>query len=307
MRFTRGFALSVIIAVILVIAIVYFLQPKRLRETRKEPLRREQRGFPREMPSQKPPERYEVERPKEEIPYFEKQKIAIIIDDIGYDLASLNALLKIDAPITFAILPHLPHSVDVAEILHREGREILLHLPMEPQAYPEEEPGGGTLFLWMDEDQIRQQVEEDLDAVPYIVGVNNHMGSRFMEDRTKLLVVLQQIKERGLFFVDSLTTRYSKGREVAEEIGLRFAARDVFIDNGRDYKATFKILMDMVNKRNPGKMKLILISGHPYPTTIRALEEAVPLLKANGVEIISVSHILEMTGKNKRLKKTDAN
>jgi polysaccharide deacetylase 2 family uncharacterized protein YibQ len=102
--------------------------------------------------------------------------------------------------------------------------------------------------------------------------------------------------------VDSLTTRYSKGREVAEEIGLRFAARDVFIDNGQDYKATFKILMDMVDKRNPGKMKTILISGHPYPTTIRALEEAVSLLKAKGVEIISVSHILEMTGKKTIIK-----
>ncbi|MDI6776654.1 MAG: divergent polysaccharide deacetylase family protein [Syntrophales bacterium] len=297
MRFTRGFALAVIIAIILVVAIVYLLQPKRPRETTEEPLKGKQGGPLREMPYQEPPERYDTERREEKIPFLKKQKVSIIIDDIGYNLAPLNELLEIDAPITFAILPHLPHSVDAAEILYREGREILLHLPMEPKTYPEEKPGSGALFLWMNEDQIRQQVEEDLDAVPYIVGVNNHMGSRFMEDRTKLSVVLQQIKERGLFFVDSLTTRYSKGRELAKEIGLRFAARDVFIDNGRDYKATFQILMDLWDKRNPQKMEIVIVSGHPYPSTVRALKEAVPLLKAKGIDIVPVSELLEMTGK----------
>ena len=291
MRFTRGFALSVIIAIILVVAIVYLLQPERHRETTEEPLKGKQGGPLREMPYQEPLETTEEEK----IPPLEKQRIAIVIDDIGYDLAPLNELLELDAPITFAILPHLPHSVDAAEILHREGKEILLHLPMEPLAYPEENPGRGALFLWMNEEEIRQQVEEDLNAVPYIVGVNNHMGSRFMEDRTKLSVVLQQLKEKKLFFVDSLTTRYSRGREVAEERELPFAARDVFIDNGQDYKATFQILMDLVDKRNPGKMETILIIGHPYPTTIRALKEAMPLLAAKGAQIIPVSDLLDMT------------
>ena len=296
MRFTRGFALSVIIAIILVVAIVYLLQPERHRETTEEPLKGKQGGPLREMPYQELPEKYDTEkRGEEKIPPLEKQRIAIVIDDIGYDLAPLNELLELDAPITFAILPHLPHSVDAAEILHREGKEILLHLPMEPLAYPEENPGRGALFLWMNEEEIRQQVEEDLNAVPYIVGVNNHMGSRFMEDRTKLSVVLQQLKEKKLFFVDSLTTRYSRGREVAEERELPFAARDVFIDNGQDYKATFQILMDLVDKRNPGKMETILIIGHPYPTTIRALKEAMPLLAAKGAQIIPVSDLLDMT------------
>jgi len=292
MRFTRGFALSVIGAIILIVAIAYLFYPQR-RETREEP--REGRPLLEEIPYQ-PPERREEERREEKIPsLLEKQKVAIIIDDIGYDLAPLNELLEIDAPITFAILPHLAHSVDAAEILHRQGREILLHLPMEPQNYPEEKPGRGALFLWMNEEEISQQVEEGLNAVPYIIGVNNHMGSRFMEDRTKLSAVLRQIKERGLFFVDSQTTRYSKGRELAEEIGLRFAARDLFIDNGQDYKATFQILIDLLNKRNV--RKTIIISGHPYSTTIKALKEALPLLKAKGVEIIPVSDLPEITGK----------
>lgn len=122
------------------------------------------------------------------------------------------------------------------------------------------------------------------------------MGSRFMEDRTKLLVVLRQIKERGLFFVDSLTTPHSKGREVAKAIGLRFAARSVFIDNGQDYKKTFQILMDLADKQNSGKMENLFIVGHPHPTTVRALRETVPILKEKGVEITAVSHLLEMSG-----------
>src|SRR3990172_1817988 len=114
MRFTKGFALFVIIAAILAVAIFYFSQPRRLRETTGKPLKQEkkQQSFPLGVPSQEPQERQEAGRHEEEMPSFEERKIAIIIDDIGYDLASLKALLQIDAPITFAVLPRLPHSVD---------------------------------------------------------------------------------------------------------------------------------------------------------------------------------------------------
>lgn len=286
--------MSVIVAIVLIVAIAYIFYPQR-RETGKEPIKREQRPLLKGIPYQ-PPERSEKEAPS----LLEKQKIikkvVIIIDDIGYDLFTLNELLEIDAPITFAVLPHLPHSVDAAHILHREGREIILHLPMEPQNYPEKNPGSGALFLRMSEEEIRQQVEDDLDAVPYIIGVNNHMGSRFMEDRTKLAIVFEQIRERGLFFVDSQTTPYSKGRELAEEMELRFAARDIFIDNAQDYKATLRILMDLMKKRSSKKRGPFILSGHPHATTIRALQEALPLMKARGVEIIPVSDLFEITG-----------
>jgi hypothetical protein len=139
--------------------------------------------------------------------------IAVIIDDIGFDLRIVEELAGIPAPIAFAVLPHSPHAAEAARFLHAAGKEILLHLPMEPRSYPEESPGAGALMVDMDEKQIRRQLQENLAAVPYVSGVNNHMGSRFMEDEARLTMVMDELKKRGLYFVDSRTSADSRGRE----------------------------------------------------------------------------------------------
>lgn len=223
-------------------------------------------------------------------PPKERQRIAIIIDDIGYDPKPLNELLKINAPITFSILPHCTYSVDAAEKLHRAGREILLHLPMEPHGYPDKDPGDGALFSWMNEEEIRRQIKRDIGAVPYISGVNNHMGSKFMEDKERLNIVFRQLTEAGLFFVDSLTTGHSKGRELAGKAGLGFTSRDIFIDNNQDPTIIFQNLMSLLKKRN--QWKTLVFIGHPYPGTISALKEAVPKIKAKGIDIVPVSELI---------------
>lgn len=222
---------------------------------------------------------------------FQVQKIAIIIDDIGHDLSPLNEFLKIDAPITFSILPHCACSVDAAEKLHLTGREILLHLPMEPRDYPDKDPGPGALFTWMSKEELRRQIDENIKAVPYIVGVNNHMGSKFMEDKGKLNLVFNKLDEEGLFFVDSLTTRNSKGRKLAEKTGLRFACRDTFfIDNIQDSTIIIRNFKNLLKKRK--QWKTLLLIGHPYPCTISALKEVVPIIKAEGIRIVPVSDLI---------------
>ncbi|MDO9528802.1 MAG: divergent polysaccharide deacetylase family protein [Syntrophales bacterium] len=217
------------------------------------------------------------------------QKMAFIIDDIGHDLSPLNELLKINAPITFSILPHSPYAIDAAEKLHRAGKEILLHLPMEPYGYPDKDPGIGALFLWMNEEEIKSQIKKNIKAVPYISGVNNHMGSRFMENEDKLSIVLNQLNEEGLFFVDSLTTKHSKGKKLAKGMGLRFVSRDIFIDNNQDFTIILQNFINPLKKRN--RWKTLLIICHPYPCTISALKDAVPKIKAEGINIVPVSDL----------------
>lgn len=226
---------------------------------------------------------------KQLVPSSKRQKIAFIIDDIGYDLSPLNELLKINAPITFSILPHSPYARDAAEKLHRAGKEILLHLPMEPYAYPDIDPGMGTLFSWMNEEEIKSQIKQAIEAVPYISGVNNHMGSRFMENEEKLNIVLNQLNEEGLFFVDSLTTKHSKGKKLAKKIGLRFVSRDIFIDNNQDFTIILQNFINYLKKRD--RWKTLLIICHPYPCTISALIDVVPKIKAEGINIVPVSDL----------------
>ncbi len=218
-------------------------------------------------------------------------RIAILIDDIGADLAPVKNLLKIEAPISFAILPHTHHSVAAANIIHQAGRDILLHLPMEPQSYPKEKPGAGALFTAMTEMEIRQVLSEDLNAVPHISGVNNHMGSRFTEDEEKLAIVMKELKSKGLFFIDSRTTPQSKAGRVSRSIGTLFASRQIFIDNGQDYEKTCQTLLEVLNTKKGGHSQLILI-GHPYPNTVEALAKVVPELKSRGIEIVPVSRMV---------------
>ena len=217
----------------------------------------------------------------------EGRQVAIIIDDIGQDMKPVRELLDIDANITFAVLPLLPHSREAAETLHRAGREILLHLPMEPLSYPKEKPGSGALFTDMNNEEILFQMERNMASVPYASGVNNHMGSKFMADEEKLTLVFREIKKRNLFFIDSRTTGNSKTQAAAQRARLRVASRKIFLDNERDYSRIYRILMEAA-RASDGNSPLIVI-GHPYPETIRAVREAGKVFREQGIAIVPVS------------------
>jgi polysaccharide deacetylase 2 family uncharacterized protein YibQ len=230
--------------------------------------------------------------PKDKISQARK-RVAILIDDIGYDLSPLYELLKIDASLTFAVLPHYAHSVDAANILHRAKREILLHLPMEPHTFPDENPGTGALLTSMSDRQIEEEVDKDLDAIPHLSGVNNHMGSKFMEDEAKLNIVFRELKKRNLFFVDSRTTPLSKGQEIARKLGLRFVSRKIFIDNDHDYMTIFRNLTTQIDGEFAHRSEAVVMIGHPHLKTIQALKEAIPVLKARGIDIVPVSMLVQ--------------
>ncbi len=220
------------------------------------------------------------------------QRVAVLIDDIGFDLGAAEELARLRAPIAFAILPHAPHAAAAADLLHAAGKEILLHLPMEPASYPEENPGPGALLIAMEAGEVRRKIAENLAAVPHVSGVNNHMGSRFMEDETRLRVVMDELAKRGLFFVDSRTTPDSRGREAAERARVRFASRTVFIDHTANYQDA---LANLTRFPRQGS-KPVLMIGHPRPETIRALRDALPVWHAQGVRVVPVSACLGMNG-----------
>jgi uncharacterized protein len=232
-------------------------------------------------------------------PSSEKIQVAIIIDDIGYDRKILNEFSALDAPITFAVLPFCSHSLEAAKTLHKQGKEIILHLPMEPRNYRENRPGKGVLLVNMKDHELRAQLDADINAVPYIKGVNNHMGSRFMEDSEKVALVLKKIKQKGLFFIDSRTTPNSKGEYEAQRIGIPYATRSLFIDNDANYSETLNILMRLSEKSRQKDVQPLVIIGHPHSSTLEALKKALPMLKEKGVEVVSISDIINTKLKNK--------
>jgi polysaccharide deacetylase 2 family uncharacterized protein YibQ len=225
------------------------------------------------------------------------RQVAIIIDDIGYDLGPVKELLKINADLTFAILPFCTYTREAAEMLHRAQRETLLHLPMEPDSYPREKPGNGALFTDMNDEELVFQLEKDLAAVPYISGVNNHMGSKFMGDEKKLSLIFSKLKKKNLFFIDSRTSANTKAFAAAEKVGLPVAARKIFLDNSRDYNEIYNNLINIA--KNNGDVSPVIIVGHPYPETIRAINDAIKVIREKGVSIVPVSQIIKAKASNK--------
>ncbi|MBI5809740.1 MAG: divergent polysaccharide deacetylase family protein [Deltaproteobacteria bacterium] len=227
-----------------------------------------------------------------ELPAGETPRVAIVIDDMGQDMRKLMEILKVDAPITVAVLPYLLHSGDVARAAHSNGMEVLMHLPMEPQnsGAEEHDPGQGALLIAMDKADIRAMVEEDLKEVPFAAGINNHMGSRFTENTELMRVVLEVVKRRDLYFLDSRTTPASVGNRLAEEMGVRFAMRNVFLDNTRDEAYIKGQIMELASiARKRGKAVAI---GHPYPETIKALKDSVSMLERQGIQVVRLSELL---------------
>ena len=220
-----------------------------------------------------------------------RPRMAIVVDDLGLNKRIAEEFLRLEAPLTFAIFPLQPSSRRIAHKAHAEGREIILHLPMEPQGYPLKDPGKGALLVSMDERELLCQLRKDLEAVPFITGVNNHMGSRFMEDGEKVRLVLRELKQRKLFFLDSRTTSKSQGYHIAQELSLRADIRDLFLDNESDVGYTKRQLKRLIYlARNHGTAIGIC---HPYPSTITALEEMIPQIQEEGIQIVPLSQALD--------------
>jgi polysaccharide deacetylase 2 family uncharacterized protein YibQ len=220
-----------------------------------------------------------------------RPRLAIVVDDLGVDKRIAEELLRLDAPLTFSILPFQPHSRRIAQQAHAKGREVILHLPMEPRGFPLKDPGKGALFVAMSERELLRQLRKDLDAVPFIVGVNNHMGSRFMEHGVSVRLVLRELKKRGLFFLDSRTTAKTQGYQIARELALLAGERNLFLDNEndeRDIRAQLEGLIRIARDRGTA-----IGICHPHPATITALKGMISRIKAQGIRIVPLSQALE--------------
>jgi len=213
-----------------------------------------------------------TQKPTPEPVPAKRPRIALIIDDMGYDLAIARQLLRIDAGLSISVLPHSPFQKEIASLAHQAGRDVLLHLPMEPLEYPEIDPGPGALITSMTPDEMLEVLRHDLDAVPYISGVNNHMGSRLTEDAARMRQVFTILKKRGLFFVDSLTSPRSKCAQVAHLFKLPFAQRHVFLDHTQEANAIrfqIKRLISTARKHGKPPLEIALPARSSPVSTVR--------------------------------------
>jgi len=217
-------------------------------------------------------------------------QLAIIVDDIGAALGPVRELLSLDIPLTFSILPGLENSKRAANLIAKEHREIMLHMPMEPINYPRNNPGKEALFVKMDHDEIRRRTVLFLNAVPERMGVNNHMGSRFTQDREGIALVLEEIKRRKLYFVDSVTSGKTVAYDEAVKRGVPAMRRDVFLDHVNEPQAVARQIDQLI--RRVKKQGRALAICHPRENTIGELKKAVKRFRAEGIEVVPVSALM---------------
>ena len=216
-------------------------------------------------------------------------RLAIVIDDLGYNLSVPNRLLALELPVTFSIIPQERYSREIAERVRRAGREFLIHLPMEPQDYPGEDPGPNALLLGLDEETLRVRLTAQLDSLPGALGANNHMGSAFTSDARRMEIVQATLAQRGLVFLNSKTSATHVPGEIARARGYAYLERDVFLDNERS-EVAIRAQLDRAIARAREQGQAIAI-GHPYPETLRVLRERLPRLSGEGVLLVPISEL----------------
>jgi polysaccharide deacetylase 2 family uncharacterized protein YibQ len=220
-------------------------------------------------------------------------KVAIIIDDIGYERRVAEKFLSLDAVLTFSVFPCSPFQQRIIRKARAKGFEIMLHLPMEPDEYPEVDPGPDALLTSMSPDELIDQLNKNLDAVPLIKGVNNHMGSKMTTESTRMYQIFSVLKKRGLFFVDSRTTPESVCKPSARLLQIPFAERDVFLDHVQE--------PDFIRKQIKELIRIAEIHGtaigiaHPHLITYEIFCEELPKLQKK-VRLVPVSSIVQIIG-----------
>jgi len=217
--------------------------------------------------------------------------VALVIDDLGYNLSRARSLFTLNVPLTVSILPHHQFSHEVAQEAHQNFLEVILHLPMEPHQCEPKYLEKNTLLTQMSKKEILEILDSDLQDIPWAVGVNNHMGSLMLEDERSMGIILKELKSRGLYFLDSRTTQKSVGYKMAQKFGIPSAYRHVFLDHKKDLnyiEGQIEILIKKALKQG----KAIGI-GHLHPKTIKAIKRSVSKFEEKGIILVTLSKVLE--------------
>ncbi len=213
--------------------------------------------------------------------------LALILDDVGYNIRALRRILALSVPVAISVLPDAPHAVQSARLAHQAGQVVMLHLPMQPED-PSLKMSDAFLLENMSKDGLRDTFLRDLAQVPYVEGVNNHMGSKLTQLESPMHQVMMQCREKGLFFVDSRTSSSSIAARVAANAGLKWASRQIFLDHimtPEAMTAAWNHARACVHKRHR-----CIIIAHPRAESVAFLESH--LTKEDAAQMVSIKRLL---------------
>ena len=217
-------------------------------------------------------------------------RLAIIVDDMGSSVSEARTLSAIGVPLTFSVIPGLHSYREVALFAESKNIEIMIHIPMQSRGWPGRRLESNGLLLSMGNAELRERVSGFLRDMPKAVGANNHMGSEFTEHEEKMRSVLETLKSKNLFYVDSVTSMQTIGLRLARELGIKAGRRHVFLDNEQERDYILGQLGQAVKLAK--KTGYAIAICHPHPETITTLASELPGLSGQGITLVPVSQLV---------------
>lgn len=220
-----------------------------------------------------------------------KKLIAIVIDDMGVDRRRSAQMIDMDAALTLSFLTYAKNVGEQTELAKFRGHELMVHMAMEPTS-TSVDPGPNVLLTSQTDAEIRSRLEWGLSRFDGYIGINNHMGSKFTSDARGMGIVIDEVKKRGVLFLDSRTAGSTVGTKTAVSAGLPRLERNVFLDHVSEVPAVFKQLQQVENLA--AKYGAVIAIGHPRDATIEALSSWIPTLAEKGFTLVPLSTIARL-------------
>lgn len=220
----------------------------------------------------------------------DRHLLGLVIDDVGYSMSALQRIIALPFATTVAILPDAPHAEESARMAHQHGLTVMLHMPMQT-SNPKYQKKMEQYYLHQDmsKEEFTQVFEAALAKVPYVQGVNNHMGSKLTENSKAMSWMMELCAKHNLFFIDSRTSSKSVAAKTADTSGIHWNARDVFLDHSVELAALQHAWDSSLKCVNSNDYCITL--GHPHPETLDFLESKAQGLSAQS--FVPVSQILK--------------
>ena len=216
-------------------------------------------------------------------------RICLVIDDFGYAIDNtVQGFIDIDRNITFAIIPGAPYALQVSEMANFNRIETIIHMPMEP--YDNTSKNWYMLHDELNEKEVDQKITMAYDLLPLSKGMNNHQGSKAMENLDLMKNVARSLKKLNLFFLDSFTNPESRGFITMRRYGVRTELRQVFLDHIETYEDIKANLDSLVLLSHT--MDVAIGIGHVKPLTLEILKREIPALKDKGYDFVKLSEVV---------------
>lgn len=222
-------------------------------------------------------------------------RLALIVDDYGIDAEQSRRLSGLPGTFTAAVRPNQERAQAWANEARKAGMEVIVNLPMEPKNYPTQNPGDGAILVDLSGREIRKRVDHALEELGPAPGIKTYMGSLAVEDRDVMRALLEELRDKGGFFIDDTHSSYSTAGDLARELEIPFYAVTSIseVDGGRRNAAAIGIRFDDLVRRCRVKGYAIGII-HARDGTLQVLEERLPGLAREGIVVMGISEVMKV-------------